>query len=148
MKIYPVSPVVGVGVIVFKDGLVLLEKRRNEPGRGKWNLPGGTLKLGEKIFGCTEREIMEECGIRIKPIDIVKVYEIIEREEEKVKFHYVIVDVVSEYVSGEIKAGSDALDLMWVKWNEVGKFSVPERVKEAILKGREIFEKEKEGSYR
>ena len=139
MKTFPSSPAVGVGVIVLNKDSVLIEKRGNEPGRGRWNLPGGTLKLGEKIFECAKREVFEEAGIEVKPIDIASVYELIEKESERVKFHYVIIDVVAEYLSGVLRIGSDALDLKWIKLEEVKDYPLPERVKDAIEKGRRIF---------
>ncbi|RLD16889.1 MAG: hypothetical protein DRI22_00795 [Caldiserica bacterium] len=139
MKTFPSSPAVGVGVIVLNKDSVLIEKRGNDPGRGGWNLPGGTLKLGEKIFECAKREVFEEAGIEIEPIGIASVYELIEKESERVKFHYVIIDVVAEYLSGEIRVGSDALDLKWIKLEEVKDYPLPERVRDAIEKGRRIF---------
>ena len=139
MKIFPSSPVVGIGVIVFNKDYVLIEKRGNEPGRGEWNLPGGTLMLGERIFECAKREVSEEAGIEIEPIGIATVYELIEKENERVKFHYVIIDVVAEYLSGETRVGSDALDLKWIKLEEVKDYPLPERVKDAIEKGRRVL---------
>ena len=139
MKIFPSSPAVGIGVIVFNKDSVLIEKRGNEPGKGEWNLPGGTLMLGERIFECAKREVFEEAGIEIEPIGIAKVYELIEEENKRIKFHYVIIDVVAEYLSGEIRVGSDALDLKWIKLEEVKDYPLPERVKDAIEKGRRIF---------
>ena len=139
MKIFPSSPVVGIGVIVFNKDSVLIEKRGNEPGKGEWNLPGGTLMLGERIFECAKREVFEEAGIEIEPIGIAKVYELIEEENKRIKFHYVIIDVVAEYLSGELGVGSDALELKWIKLEEVKDYPLPERVKDAIEKGRRIF---------
>ncbi|MCD6168574.1 MAG: NUDIX hydrolase, partial [Caldisericia bacterium] len=53
--------------------------------------------------------------------------------------HYVIIDVVAEYLSGEIRVGSDALDLKWIKLEEVKDYPLPERVKDAIEKGRRVL---------
>ncbi|MHA1536000.1 MAG: NUDIX domain-containing protein, partial [Alphaproteobacteria bacterium] len=46
---YPSYPIVGVGVVVWKDGRVLLIRRGKPPRQGSWSLPGGRQKLGERV---------------------------------------------------------------------------------------------------
>jgi len=127
-KEYPGHPRVGVGAIVIKDDAVLLVKRGFNPGKGLWAIPGGNLKLGETLQGAAEREIMEETGIEIKaklPPHIT--FELIKKDEEdKIRFHYVIVDLIADYVSGEPQGGDDALEARWVKIKDLGKIPVSE----------------------
>ncbi|MCI4461308.1 MAG: NUDIX domain-containing protein, partial [Thaumarchaeota archaeon] len=47
---YPSEPEVGVGALLLSGGRVLLVRRSNQPGRGKWSVPGGHLELGEGIY--------------------------------------------------------------------------------------------------
>ena len=42
---------------------VLLIKRKNDPFRGKWALPGGFLESGESLEDCSRRELVEETGV-------------------------------------------------------------------------------------
>jgi 8-oxo-dGTP diphosphatase len=56
---------VGVGVILVRDGKVLLGKRRGAHGEGTWALPGGHLDAGETIDQCAMREVLEETGLRV-----------------------------------------------------------------------------------
>ena len=55
---YPAKPIIGIGTIVQKDGKILLVKRGMEPSLGLWAIPGGTLKLGESMRECAERELL------------------------------------------------------------------------------------------
>ncbi len=56
-------PRVGVGVLVLRDGLVLLGKRLGAHGAGSWAPPGGHLEFGETIAQCAMREVLEETGL-------------------------------------------------------------------------------------
>lgn len=60
-------PKVGVGVIVVKDGQVLLGRRRGSHGQGTWAFPGGSLEFGETPEECARREVGEETGLEIGP---------------------------------------------------------------------------------
>lgn len=59
-------PRVGVGVIVVRDGLVLLGLRQGSHGAGTWALPGGHLEFGESVEQCAAREVREETGLDIR----------------------------------------------------------------------------------
>lgn len=54
---------VGVGVIIVRDGRVLLGQRAGSHGAGTWALPGGHLDFGETVFQCAQREVREETGL-------------------------------------------------------------------------------------
>jgi len=112
---YPDCPRVGVGAIVVKDGRILLVKRAAEPSRGLWAIPGGSLELGETLGEGAEREILEETGIVVDAKHPVYTFEYLERDPlGKIRFHFVIVDLLAHYVRGDLKAADDALEARWL----------------------------------
>nr|WP_319495083.1 NUDIX hydrolase [uncultured Desulfobacter sp.] len=122
---YPVRPALAVGAVVFKDDRVLLVKRGNPPAQGVWAIPGGSVELGETLKTAAEREILEETGIVIEAGDPVFSFESIHRDgEDRVRFHYYIVDLGATYISGEPAAGDDALDVGWISREDLGRLNV------------------------
>jgi len=112
---YPDAPRVAVGAIVFKDNEVLLVRRANPPSRDIWAIPGGSVNIGESLQQAAEREILEETGVRIHAGDPVFTFDYIERDAAgSIRFHYVIVDVLADYLSGAPQPGDDAADARWV----------------------------------
>ena len=65
------KPRVGVGVMIFKNGKVLLSKRKGSHGEGEYSFPGGHLEYMESFEDCAVREVQEECGIKIKNINFL-----------------------------------------------------------------------------
>jgi len=111
---YPERPLVGVGVVVLHAGKVLLIKRGKPPRQGQWSLPGGLQEIGETVFAAARREVLEECGIAIEPLEVVEVVDAITPDDQgKVRFHYTLVDVLADWRSGEPVAGDDAMDAAW-----------------------------------
>jgi 8-oxo-dGTP diphosphatase len=117
---YPGHPRVGVGAVVLREGRVLLVRRGAAPALGLWAIPGGGLRLGETLQQGAEREILEETGIVIRAGAPVFTCDSLERDKEgRFRFHYVIVDMIADYVSGDLKAADDALEARWVSPAEI-----------------------------
>jgi 8-oxo-dGTP diphosphatase len=130
---YPPIPLVGVAGVVIKDGCVLMIQRGREPGRGRWSIPGGRLRLGERLRDGVEREVLEECGVRVRAGDVLNVAELIQRDDDgRVRYHYVLIDVAAEYLSGDPNASSDALAARWVPFGELPALEMADRLRHLL----------------
>jgi 8-oxo-dGTP diphosphatase len=119
---FPESPLVGVGGVVVHEGRVLLVRRGREPLKGQWSLPGGLLEIGESLTAGVVREVREETGLTVEPLELIELLDRIHREGERVRYHYVIADYLCRVVSGELSAASDADEVRWVQraeWNRL-----------------------------
>jgi 8-oxo-dGTP diphosphatase len=128
----PRAPVVGVGGVVVRDGRVLLIRRGKQPLYGRWIVPGGTVELGETLEQAVVREIREETGLEVEPLEMLTAFDRIEREGGTVLYHFVIVDYVCRYRSGEARAGSDALEVAWATRSELAAYDLPAKAQEVI----------------
>lgn len=119
-RLYPTRPIVGVGALIVRDGKILLEQRKNEPGRGKWSVPGGIVELGETLEHTVIRETEEETGLVVDdPVLVDAVSQISLDDAGKVKYHFIIIDYFVRMKSGTYKAASDAAALEWVLLTDV-----------------------------
>ncbi len=111
---YPDRPQVAVGAMVVNDGRVLLVRRGKAPADGRWALPGGSVKLGETLQQAAEREIREETSIVIRAGHPLFTFDVIIPDDHgRIVYHYVIIDLAAEYVSGTPHPGDDARDARW-----------------------------------
>lgn len=130
---YPEAPIVAVGVVVKRGHEVLLVQRLNEPSRGRWSLPGGVVELGETVREAARREVQEECGLQVEPGQVLAVVDNIVRDEAgRIRFHYVLIDLLAEYVGGELAAASDIGDARWVSEKELGELDVTEKARQLV----------------
>ena len=127
-RLYPDQPIVGVGGVILNDGKVLLEKRKNEPGRGKWTIPGGLVELGETLERAVVREVEEETCLECIKEEIPRLIDVVDNidldENGRVKYHFVIADYLVKVKGSQFKVASDAEDLMWVPLGDVEEFDL------------------------
>lgn len=130
---YPDAPRVAVGAIMLKDDRVLLVKRGHPPNEGLWAIPGGRVELGETLQAAAEREIKEETGLTIRAGEPVYTFDVILRDDAgRIRFHYVIVDLLADYVSGELNPGDDAREVRWVAPGDLKELAASQRTLDAL----------------
>ncbi len=90
-------PKVGIGVLVFKEGKVLLGKRTvADHGDGFYTGPGGHLEFGETIEECAARETLEEAGIKISNMRVVCMVNFLLHGK-----HYIDIGVTADWAQGD-----------------------------------------------
>lgn len=111
---YPDRPICGVGVVCFKDDQVLIVKRAKPPITWEWSIPGGGQELGETTRDAALRELKEETAIDARLIGLIDVIDSVRRDDDdKIQFHYTLVDFAAEWVAGEPVADDDVSDAKW-----------------------------------
>lgn len=90
-------PRIGIGVMIFKDGKVLLSKRKGSHGADEYSFPGGHLEYMESFEACARRETKEECGVEIKNIR----FQFLANVTTYAPKHYVHVGLIADWGSGE-----------------------------------------------
>jgi 8-oxo-dGTP diphosphatase len=117
---FPSSPLVGIGAVIVDNGRVLLVQRGREPLKGHWTLPGGLLEVGESLTAGVVREVREETGLEVEPVELVELVDRIHREDDRVRYHYVIADYLCRVAGGTLCAADDAAAVRWTEraeWN-------------------------------
>lgn len=133
---FPEVPLVGVGAIIIRDDRVLLVKRAHPPIQGQWSIVGGVLEVGELVRDAAIREAREETGLIVEPGELLGVYDRILRDpEQRVQYHYVLIDYLCRPVGGELLAGSDAAEVRWFTREELPALNLAEDTLEVIQKG-------------
>lgn len=132
---YPEQPLVGVGVLIRRGDSILLVKRRNEPGRGLWSIPGGVLELGETLEAAAKREAKEETGVEIAVDSLLDVYNLIKNDEAgRIRYHYVLINYLAHYVEGELELNDESSDIKWVKLDELNRYQATKTLSRLLKK--------------
>ena len=141
-RLYPNQPIVGVGAVIICDGKLLLEKRKNDPGKGKWSIPGGLVELGENVEQTVIREVKEETGLEVEKPEHIDIVDNITRDENgEIKYHFVIIDYFVKLKGGTLEARSDAEELRWVTFDEVEQYDLTMTFRAFFQRNRQKLEK-------
>jgi 8-oxo-dGTP diphosphatase len=138
-RLYPTRPMVGVGAVVWRDGTVLLERRGQPPAQGTWSLPGGLVDVGETLEQAVRREVREECGIDVEVGPLLGVFEPIQRDADgRIRYHYVVIDFLATFTSGEAVIGDDAAELCWAAIDELDAYALLPATRDMIERARQV----------
>ena len=111
-------PKVGIGVVIRKEGKVLIGERIGSThANNTWHLAGGHLEYGEDFAACARREAAEECGLKINVRGVGCVTNDLFSEGK----HYVTLFIIADYVSGEPQAlePHKCKGWGWRSWNDL-----------------------------
>lgn len=111
---------VGVGIMIFKDGKVLMGRRKGSHGAGEYAFPGGHLDFGESFEDCAKRETLEEAGIHIKNVKFLAVENVTAYEPH----HYVNIELTADWESGEPKVMEPNKRENW-EWCDIDNIPPP-----------------------
>jgi len=109
---------IGVGVLIIKNGKVLLGLRNPDPkkadselhGEGTWTMPGGKIEFGEDPHETVVREVREETGMLVKSCRLISV------SSEKVPdAHFITLGFFCDDFEGEPKVMEPDEIVEW-KW--------------------------------
>ncbi|WP_438465966.1 nucleotide triphosphate diphosphatase NUDT15 [Marinomonas sp. PE14-40] len=111
---------VGIGVLLVKDGKILLGQRIGAYGANTWGLPGGHLEYGETFEDCAIRETLEETNLTISGLTNVGVTNDLFADVGK---HYVTLFLQTEQITGELKLTEPekCLTWQWFDWQDLPK---------------------------
>ena len=133
---FPEVPLVGVGAIIVEDARVVLVKRLHPPLQAEWSIPGGVLEVGELLREAAIREAREETGLTVEPSELLGVYDrVLRNTEQRVQYHYVLIDFLCRRVAGDLAAASDAAAVRWFTRDELPALRLAEDTLDVIRKG-------------
>ena len=101
------SPRVTVDAVIIKNNSIILIRRKNEPFKNFWALPGGFVEYNETVEHAVIREAREETGLDVKVVKLIGVYSEPGRDP---RGHTVSVVFLCSVVGGDLKADTDAED--------------------------------------
>jgi 8-oxo-dGTP diphosphatase len=109
------NPVPACGVVIEKEGKILLVKRKYEPYKGDWSLPAGFMEYDESPQECAIREIKEELNVDIKLDGLFGVYS----GKDDPRTHAVLIMYWAKIIDGELKPGDDAEEIRFFAKDDV-----------------------------
>lgn len=113
------NPVPTIDIILSENSnrnKVLIIKRKKDPFKDYFSLPGGFVNEGEKVEDAVRREAEEELLVKVEPTDILGVYSDPNRDP---RGHIMSITFTAKITSGELKAGEGISELRWIDTNNL-----------------------------
>jgi ADP-ribose pyrophosphatase YjhB (NUDIX family) len=130
---YPSQPLLAVSAAIVREGKVLIVRRARKPALGLYTLPGGVVEAGELLHDALIREVREETGLAIEPVELVGHREVIVRDpEDRTERHFVILSFAARWLSGEADLNEELDDARWLAPAELAGLSTTEGLAEIV----------------
>jgi 8-oxo-dGTP diphosphatase len=127
-------------LIFDQDRRLLIVERGREPLKGFWSLPGGVVQTGETLAEGVAREVLEETGLVVEPVEIVEIFERIMRDDQgRAEYHYVLADYICRVTGGLLAAADDVSDVRWVSKQDLYGIRLTEGTLPVIEKAYSIL---------
>ena len=114
------SPKLAVDAAILKNDSIILIKRKYDPYRGKWALPGGFVEYRERVEDALIREAKEETGLDVRIERIIGVYSDPNRDP---RGHTVSVCFLCEIAGGDLNADTDASEAREFKLSKLPRLA-------------------------
>lgn len=147
---FPDYPRVGVGGVVVNRGRVLLIRRGQQPLKGRWSLPGGLVEVGETLTQALRRELKEETGLDVEPVQVIGIFERIllarrsSVERRRVRYHYVLIDYACTLRGGrgapKLRPATDVTEARWVRPERLRDYHVTAQARKVMLDAVRLLE--------
>lgn len=115
---YASSKATACALVEDGNGRVLLARRAIEPFKGRWDIPGGFLEEGEHPLDGVRRELREETGLEIEPLEFLgawmDVYGGDSTAEATLNLYW-----TARAIAGEAAPADDVDDLRWFAREEL-----------------------------
>ncbi len=127
--------------IIVKDRKMFFQKRRDSRKEfSKWEFPGGGVEDGEDLIGCLKREVRDETGFNVEPLELLS--PIMNRVEKKYNYQVFLPVYICKIKSGKIKvAHNEVADHGWFTIKEALKLKFLPLNKEIIKANLAILKK-------
>ena len=119
------SPKLTTDGAILEDNKILLIKRKNEPFKGKWALPGGFIEYGERVEDAVVREVLEETGLKTAIKDLIGIYSDLKRDP---RGHVITVVYILNMKGGVLKAEDDAADAKFFNINDLPELAYDHKI--------------------
>ena len=116
-----------MGALILNRDRILLVERGRAPLKGLWSIPGGVVEAGELLEDAVRREVREETGLEVKPLQIVEIFERIMRDPQaRPEYHYVLMDYLCRIAGGALCAGDDVSRVEWAARRRLHTYQITE----------------------